>query len=335
MVVLSQTVASPRLPKIDGKATAPRPLSKIEGPRMIAPPRASPRAMAADAVAALSPRLRPKRRQVPPEVRAAQLHLWQSEVKHWCELTARNIQGSGWAGKEEEDFSEWFTALDIDMSGTIEDNEIRALMTALGLTPEPGQIRAMFAAVDKTPDESLSRGDFVRFMMANMAVLKKSVNGHDSSSDAPSSANRLFDANTRLMMLAYRRSRLLEDIADPQKRRNFRDVESFNVAYGRTLGLGAAAASARGPAAEGASLAAPAVATPRRQGVDRGRSGTGGYWARSPRLPRIAPSPRPPSSCVTADLLPSHGRGGVATVPVWNDDVPPSMHGDAPKRTIV
>ena len=46
----------------------------------------------------------------------------------------------------------------------------------------------------------------------------------------------LFDANTRLMMIAYRRQRLLQDVSDPAKRRNFISVAAFNEAYGQTLG---------------------------------------------------------------------------------------------------
>ena len=40
----------------------------------------------------------------------------------------------------------------------------------------------------------------------------------------------------RLTMMAYRRQRLLEDVALPSKRRNFHSIESFNDAYGVTLG---------------------------------------------------------------------------------------------------
>ena len=162
----------------------------------------------AEALDAISPRFKPKRLRVPAHIVAAQRQLWMSDVRHWCEQQGHHIQGWGWDQKEEEEFAEWFSALDIDRSGAIEENEIRALMQAVGLTLVPGQMKAMFATVGKQPHESLSEREFVRFMMANMSVL--------AGSTFASTTGQLFDANTRLLMFAYRRSRLLEDLANPR-----------------------------------------------------------------------------------------------------------------------
>jgi len=281
---------------------------------------------------AISPRFKPKRLRVPAHIVAAQRQLWMSDVRHWCEQQGHHIQGWGWDQKEEEEFAEWFSALDIDRSGSIEENEIRALMQAVGLTLVPGQMKAMFATVGKQPHESLSEREFVRFMMANMSVL--------AGSTFASTTGQLFDANTRLLMFAYRRSRLLEDLKDPIKRRNFRDFESFNLAYGPTLGIPAlptappagaksgsrsSRRSARGTTPRGA---APAPVT-----AEVG-NGDAPPPLRSPRLPRVLPSMHPPSTNLAPPPKhlvcppPGHvsdtprsmrGITGHSSVPVWSD----------------
>jgi len=286
----------------------------------------------AEALDAISPRFKPKRLRVPAHIVAAQRQLWMSDVRHWCEQQGHHIQGWGWDQKEEEEFAEWFSALDIDRSGSIEENEIRALMQAVGLTLVPGQMKAMFATVGKQPHESLSEREFVRFMMANMSVL--------AGSTFASTTGQLFDANTRLLMFAYRRSRLLEDLKDPIKRRNFRDFESFNLAYGPTLGIPAlptappagaksgsrsSRRSARGTTPRGA---APAPVT-----AEVG-NGDAPPPLRSPRLPRVLPSMHPPSTNLAPPPKhlvcppPGHvsdtprsmrGITGHSSVPVWSD----------------
>lgn len=276
----------------------------------------------------LSPRRSPRKKRVEPaHVTAARRTLWMSDVRRWCDGHEKHIQGWGWDQKEEEEFAEWFHALDIDQSNSIEEDEVRALMNALGITPEPGQMKAMFAAVGKKTSESLSRPDFVRFMMKNMHIL--------AGSSFASTTGQLFDANTRLMMLAYRRARLLQDLADPQKRRNFRDFESFNDAYGPTLGLEKDEDEA-GEAPAHAPQAASAAAAP---GSARGQ--------RSPRLPRMAPSPRPPSDSLAPPpkhrqlmaalgVIPEPGAEGLVPanlpalsaamgVPVWGPTEPEEL----------
>jgi len=84
--------------------------------------------------------------------------------------------------------------------------------------------------VGKDVDASLSKADFVKLMTGD--AMAETMAG----STFNSSGGGLFDANTRLMMLAYRRTRLLQDIADPSKRRNFLSYQTFNEAYGQTLG---------------------------------------------------------------------------------------------------
>ena len=87
----------------------------------------------------------------------------------------------------------------------------------------------MFAAIGKPVDASLSKMEFVRFMLANADML--------AGSSFAGAGGGLFDSNTRLAMVAYRRQRLIEDIREPGKRRNFMSFESFNDAYGQTLGI--------------------------------------------------------------------------------------------------
>ena len=69
-------------------------------------------------------------------------------------------------------------------------------------------------------------------MIANADVLRQA----SASSEDDASSATIFDSSTRLMMMSYRRQRLLEDVSDPAKRRNFASVQSFKEAYGLTLG---------------------------------------------------------------------------------------------------
>ena len=134
--------------------------------------------------------------------------------------------------REESELSEWFNALDINQSGTIEENEIRALMHGMGLEVSTVRLVRMFAAIGKPVDARLTKTEFVRFMTANIDALSPG-SGFASASGAGAVLN---DPNAQLMMLSYRRQRLLADVADPSKRRNFNSVESFNHAYGANLG---------------------------------------------------------------------------------------------------
>lgn len=223
---------------------------------------------------------RQQRRPIPRHIKKAMRQLWKTDVKRWCEVQDKQIEW-GYSPREEAELNEWFTTLDINQSGTVEDNEIRALMEAIGVEVSPLRLKQMFAAINKPVNTRLTKNgararargtcipyfviasrllpsplaschrlprawrshtrrlaepaEFVRFMIANADAL-------GDASDLPADAGggggsaAIFNPDTRLMMMGYRRQRLLNDVADPAKRRNFNSVQSFNQAYGHTLG---------------------------------------------------------------------------------------------------
>ena len=130
--------------------------------------------------------------------------LWRCDVRRW--LVARDKMPSdwGWDNREEQEMLTWFRALDVDNSGTVEEDELRALMEAMGVEVTQTQIARMFDSIGYSVDASLNKNDFVKLMMLHADTL--------SGGKFAKSGEGLFDANTRLMMLAYRRQRLLEDV---------------------------------------------------------------------------------------------------------------------------
>jgi hypothetical protein len=161
-------------------------------------------------------------------MRKAMRKLWRTDIKHWCESKDRSIDW-GRGEKEEQELAEWFSMVDVDQGGSLEEDEIRALMDAMGVTINHSDLVKLFGSVGKSVNGSLSKNDFVRLMTGDeMTDLM-------AGSTFASSSGGLFDVNTRLMMLAYRRQRLLKDISVPSKRRNFQTIQSFNEAYGQTL----------------------------------------------------------------------------------------------------
>ena len=217
-------------------------------------------------------------RAPPPSERAS---AYAHTVKLWA---------SAW-----QEFDDWFRVLDMDRSGTIEEYEVRRLMASLGVEPTAEQMASMFGAVNREVGDSLDRSCFVRFMIANLPLL--------SGSAFVSTSGQLLDANTRLMMLAYRRSRAIEDVADPEKRWHFRSPEAFERQYGRTLRRDARAdGDAHADGGTGARPPAPRTLRPHRPAHDRQTGG--GVTARTPRLPAILPSPRPPSYSLASPMPP-------------------------------
>ena len=129
----------------------------------------------------------------------------------------------------------------------------------------------------------LSKADFIKVM---------TLHGADLTGQGKS-GGELFDANVKLMMLAYRRQRLLDDVKDPFKRRNFMDEAAFAKAYGGNT-KSSRAPSPRGLHGSTAVPRSPAEPPP---------------GARSPRSARLVPlatsmaSPRSPRSGAS---LPPH-----------------------------
>ena len=202
-----------------------------------------------------------------------------------------------------QEITAWFNALDIDGSGTVEEDEVRAMCNAMGVEINNAKLTRMFAAVDRPIDASLTKSEFVHFMNVNADLLAPSSfvgggggGGHRS----------LFDANTKLMMLAYRRQRLIDDMEDPVRRRNF------------AASLAALAPQPPPPADDDASSVLP-----HRMALLPAARAEAAAARRSPR--RLVPSPRPPSTM----LVPMPPSGLVSSLVPGNATmrrVPPPPH---------
>ena len=85
-------------------------------------------------------------------VRKALRRIWRADVKRWCEVQDRIVEW-GYDSKEAAELAERFNALDVDRSGTVEEDELRGLMDAMGVEVRLGQIERMFASIGKPVDE--------------------------------------------------------------------------------------------------------------------------------------------------------------------------------------
>jgi hypothetical protein len=138
-----------------------------------------------------------------------------------------------------QSFGAFFTALDVDKSGTTEEKELRTLLATTGRIVSAAKMRQLFASVDRPMDAKLNRSDFVSLMMKHGLYLIGS-NFEDGGV-----SHGTFNSITRLMMLTYRRQQVLRDFCDPgtSKRRHFYSDETFTRAYGSGLPLMPAAAT--------------------------------------------------------------------------------------------
>lgn len=66
--------------------------------------------------------------------------------------------------KEERMLVNWFNALDVDQSGTIDASEIRQMMTSIGVKLTLAQLSRMFTSIGKQLNQPLEAHDFVRLM---------------------------------------------------------------------------------------------------------------------------------------------------------------------------
>jgi len=184
--------------------------------------------------------------------------LWRTETKSWLELRDKGAawgfdardeqvksvarahpQPTGRTGTPDrmnaalptctQAFGSFFQAIDIDKSGTVEEDEIRTLISITGRTITSTQMRRMFASIGLAVDAKLTKSDFVKLMRQHGVSL---MGSHFSGGEG---RNGIFDSNTRLMMLTYRRQQLLRDFVDPDKRTHFANVEVFSQAYGGDL----------------------------------------------------------------------------------------------------
>ena len=212
-------------PALDNRGLSPR-QSRVSGsPRALVDPALDNRApRGLPPLSAAVQTLRTKHRvQCRPRPQAGQL--WRADVKRWMDdhgkATERELNKN-----DQQEAGAWFRALDMDKSGSVEEDEIRALMDALGVEATTKDLRRMFASIGKGLDAELTKQEFVRFMTLHGPFLtgQKAQPGKD-----------LFDANTRLMMLSYRRRTLLGEWGDPTNRRHFADQGAFVNCYGQPL----------------------------------------------------------------------------------------------------
>ncbi|KAL1510376.1 hypothetical protein AB1Y20_006687 [Prymnesium parvum] len=210
---------------------------------------------------------RRQHRPVTNDLRRFMDMMWRSDIKRWLESVGRDATTfKGMSPRDEQEIKAWFNALDMDQSGSVEEDEIKALMDAMGVACSRSMLVELFGSIGKDVTAELTLPEFLRLMIVNAVRLT----GASTSTGMPGEGSGLFDANTRLMMLAYRRQRLLEDIADPSKRRNFVSAQSFAEAYG----------------------APEASATETYRGSPRNRFGVNGYGSRGRPSSSFAVSPR-------------------------------------------
>ena len=150
--------------------------------------------------------------------KGARRQLWKRDVKQWLQMHDR---GADWElpAAERRQLVEWFNALDVDGSGSVEVEEIKALMSAVGARCTQAMLISMFASVQKHIGDELDMHDFVKLMHLNGGGIFRD-NGEGGAD------------NAGLMMMSYRRQVILSDIRDPSKRRAFSSKESFESKYG-------------------------------------------------------------------------------------------------------
>ena len=297
-----------------------------------------PAAAALPPLSAAVQNLRSKRKQRPRRPPKSR-QVWQQEVKRWLDGRDKAVDW-GLNKRDEQEIVNWFNALDMDGSGTVEEGEVRALVDAMGAEVSAKKLSRIFASIggqegsERGPPRpgplALTKAQFVKLMTLHGA----SLTGQNRREGG---AAGLFDSNTRLLMLAYRRQRLLEDVRDPSKRRNFADETAFVNAYGVPLSAQPVmhrkptvpvppAAPFGGSRAPRPARLAPVEGSPR---------------ATPPLVPRspIAAAPPPQSSVDVAIEAPpppaaagpSEGNGEAASrapaacVPEWTSDTPAGL----------
>ena len=117
---------------------------------------------------------------------AAEKELWTASVKDWLRAHDR---GADWElpKADEKVLFEWFEAIDIDRSGSVDAEEIRALLAANQSGCSPARIEALFRIAGKQPHDELGRNDFVKLMHLGGAatLFAKSVQPEEELMDDP------------------------------------------------------------------------------------------------------------------------------------------------------
>lgn len=106
----------------------------------------------------------------PPRAPADQdkthMALWKTSVRDWMQVHDVKSAAADWElpKADERVLLEWFDAIDIDRSGDVDADEIRALLASNQIGCSPARLEALFHAVGKRVDEGLTLHDFVKLM---------------------------------------------------------------------------------------------------------------------------------------------------------------------------
>lgn len=100
---------------------------------------------------------------------------------------------------EEKELDTWFYMLDVDKSGSVEAEEIEALLTAVGINPSEKEIAGMFESIGMPVTASLTQADFVRLMTLEGQGMFFQLMGK-------------LGVPMNLLMLSYRRALILDDL---------------------------------------------------------------------------------------------------------------------------
>lgn len=198
-------------------------------------------------------RRRRERRDASPSKRdlhEANRELWTASVKDWLR---QHDRGADWElpKADEKVLFEWFEAIDIDRSGTVDASEISALLAANRSGCSPARIEALFRIAGKQPHDELGLHDFVKLMHLGGAatLFAREYQPGDEVDDDPygylgtpavggaddegvqSSTLSESRSSGDLAVLAYRRQRVLNDLRDPTKRAPFATHDAFLRKY--------------------------------------------------------------------------------------------------------
>ncbi|KAL1526548.1 hypothetical protein AB1Y20_015256 [Prymnesium parvum] len=173
------------------------------------------------------PALRPPRPPKDPSP-AHVRKVWRAGVKNWLDNHSTRVDLRTSAQKERQaaELTAWFYALDVDSSGSIEEHEIRKFFQAMGMRVSKKQLVETFQSIGKDINAELTMNEFVRLMTRDPERLRVSSDQGETWG--------MFDPRTRLLMLSYRRQRVLQDVEDLSIRKSgrFRDMKSFADHYG-------------------------------------------------------------------------------------------------------
>lgn len=184
---LNQTDPGPGIPSIrlssppkPRAATAPNSARNRRRARLVPPPKSK------ELFPAIAPGRGPARRQ------------WHNDVGSWMKAHGKD-QRRRLAKGEERELNTWFEMLDVDRSGSVEAEEIEALLTAVGINPSEKEIAGMFDSIGMPVTASLTHADFVRLMTLEGQGMFFKLMGK-------------LGVPMNLLMLSYRRSLILDDL---------------------------------------------------------------------------------------------------------------------------